>query len=165
MADALWKHDAELCQLTTQHVDRLGALPNHKVPGPVQRKDGLLIWCLHLHKPHRRACHGLANGLRISGIGLAAFDVGFHIDRRDQLDVMAGLEKFPCPVVACATGLHPNEAWLKAFKKRQHLRPPEGAIERNLAAIGDTVNLKNVLRQIKADCCNLHWVAPLLSSS
>jgi hypothetical protein len=23
------------------------------------------------------------------------------------------------------------------------------------------VDLKNILRQIKADCCNLHWVAPL----
>jgi hypothetical protein len=77
---------------------------------------------------------------------------------------MAELEKFPCPVVACATGLHPHEAWLKAFEKHQNLRPPEGAIERDLATIGDTVDLKNVLGQIKADCCNLHWVALLLGS-
>jgi hypothetical protein len=35
--DALRKHDAKFCQLRAQHVDRLRALSNHKIPCPVQR--------------------------------------------------------------------------------------------------------------------------------
>jgi hypothetical protein len=58
-----------------------------------------------------------------------------------------------------------NQTWFKAFKKRQDLCSSQCAIECNFSIFADTVDLKNVLRQIKADCCNLHWVAPLLSSS
>jgi hypothetical protein len=67
--------------------------------------------------------------------------------------------------VARAAGFDPNETRIKAFKKRQHLSSSKSPIERDLSAIGDTVNMKNVLGQIQADRCNLHWVAPLLSSS
>ena len=28
-------------------------------------------------------------------------------------------------------------------------------------SVEDAMDLENVLRQIKADCCNMHWVAPL----
>ena len=78
---------------------------------------------------------------------------------------MTQLEQFPRPVVAGAAGLDPDQARIKAFKEPQHLRASKGPIERDLTAIRDAVNLKNVLGQIQADCCNVHWVAPLLGSS
>ena len=131
----------------------------------MERQDRLLIRCLDLDKPHRRPRDGFADRRRIRGIGFAALDIGLHINRRDQPYFMTQLEQFPRPVVAGAAGLDPDQARIKAFKEPQHLRASKGPIERDLTAIRDAVNLKNVLGQIQADCCNVHWVAPLLSSS
>jgi hypothetical protein len=60
-----------------------------------------------------------------------------------------------------AASLNAYKAWLKLLKKWQDLRPSQSAIERNTPIVCDAMNLENVLRQIKADCCNLHGVAPL----
>lgn len=77
---------------------------------------------------------------------------------------MPQLDQFPSPMVAGSTGLNANQTWLKAFKKCQNLRPSQSTIERNLTILINTVDLKNVLSQIEADCCNMNWVAPLISS-
>ena len=65
-------------------------------------------------------------------------------------------------MVARSTRLNADQAWLKAFKECQDLCSSQSAVEYNLAIVIDTMDLKNVLGQIKADCCNLYWVAPLI---
>lgn len=44
----------------------------------------------------------------------------------------------------------------KTLKKGQDLRTSPGTVECNLSIAGDAMNLKSVLGQIKADCCNMH---------
>lgn len=70
-ANALGDHDAELRQETAQHVAELRALANDQITGPVQEQDALLLFRLDRDEPHRRACHGFADCLRIGRIGSA----------------------------------------------------------------------------------------------
>jgi hypothetical protein len=74
------------------------------------------------------------------------------------------LHKLTRPVMAGTTGLHANKTGRELLKERKQLRPPQSLIEGDFAILTYAVDLKDVLGQIEADCCNLHGVAPLKSS-
>jgi hypothetical protein len=74
-------------------------------------------------------CNDFADRRRIRGIGLAALDVGLHINRRHQPDLVTQPAQFQRPVVAGAAGLDADKARIKAFKEPQHL----GASKRRIA--------------------------------
>jgi len=77
MLDALGQHNAELGQLSADHVHQLGALADQQIPRPVQRQDRLLSRRLDRDKPHRRPRHRFRDRLRVTRIGFAPLDVGF----------------------------------------------------------------------------------------
>jgi len=54
-----------------------------------------------------------------------------------------------------AARLHANEAWWKTLEESQELRAPDRMIENDRSALCDPMNLKHVLSQIDATCCNL----------
>ena len=59
-------------------------------------------------------------------------------------------------MVTGSTSFNARQTWLKLSEKCQDLFPSQRAIECNLAIVGDTMNLENVLSQVQADCCNMH---------
>jgi hypothetical protein len=77
---------------------------------------------------------------------------------------MAKLAQLPCPVVAGTASFHSDQAGWKLLKECEQLRSSQSLVENNIAILADAVDLKDVFGQIEADCCNLHWVAPLISS-
>lgn len=81
----------------------------------------------------------------------------------DQLNVIAKLRQLAGPMMRVVACFHPNQARFNLGEERQQLRPSLRPVEGDLVVFSDPVNLKNVLGQIKADCGNLHWVAPPMS--
>ena len=67
----------------------------------------------------------------------------------------------PRPEVTRTTRLNPDQARWQALEEGHYLGTAQAPIECNLPGIGDTVDLKDILGQIKADGGNLHGVAPL----
>ena len=67
------------------------------------------------------------------------------------------------------TRLHADKATRQLFKERQNLLASQLPSENNLLICVNSVDLKNVLRDIDTDCMNLHgnasfaWIAPKLS--
>ena len=60
------------------------------------------------------------------------------------------------PMVTGPARFNANQAWFQAFKEGQDLGPSLSSIEGNFTVLVDAVDLKNVLGQIQADCCNMH---------
>ncbi len=110
------------------------------------------------------ATRRLADGRRITRVGLAALDVGFDIGRRHQLDLVAQRGQFPPPEMARAAGLQANQTGLEPLKKRHHLAPAQRPADNNLSPLINGVDLKNALGQINADSANLHsgWLLLLV---
>jgi hypothetical protein len=61
--------------------------------------------------------------------------------------------------------LQPDQAWRKVRQKRQQLLSAQLTAQHGLTSIVYAMNLENVLRQIDADCPNLHSGTPLLVMS
>ena len=60
--DALRCTGAELRQQSAQRIDRLSALSDQQLARPVHDQNGLLLFRLDRHEPHRRPRHRLAGG-------------------------------------------------------------------------------------------------------
>jgi hypothetical protein len=67
-------------------------------------------------------------------------------------------------MMAGAASLHANQTGWEFLKECEQLRASQSLVESDFAILSHSVNLKDILGQIKADCCNLHWVAPLISN-
>jgi hypothetical protein len=121
--NAFGQHDAELGQLAADHVHQLSALPDQQIARAKQRHHRLLLGRLRGNEAHRRPRHRLADGRRIASVGLAAFDIGLHVSRRHQLDLMAQRRDLPRPEVARAAGFHADQTGLKSAEEWHHLAP------------------------------------------
>jgi hypothetical protein len=66
------------------------------------------------------------------------------------------------PVKCAAAGFHANQAGLQLRKERQELCPSKRHVDHNLRSRGDPMDLENTLRQVDANCGNLHGVARLI---
>jgi hypothetical protein len=148
----------------TKFIDQLRALADKQSPCAMERQQSLLLNGLYCNKPHRRTGHGFTNRLRIDRIRLAALNVWFDIYRWDQPNIMAQRVQFPGSMMRAAAGFHTNQAGLNPGEEQQQLCPSQRSVEGDLFVFCDPVNLKNVLGQVEADCCNLHGVAPLICS-
>jgi hypothetical protein len=74
----------------------------------MQHRLAVLFGRLKPYKTLGRAPHRLTDCLRVSGI-VIAFDVGLHILRRHQADLMAQLRQLARPMVRSGTGLHAEQ--------------------------------------------------------
>jgi len=74
---------------------------------------------------------------------------------------MAQTHQLPGPMVRGRAGFDPDETGRERAEEIQHLRTSQLPPHQNLAASGDPMDLKYVLRQIKSDDSDLlHLFAP-----
>jgi hypothetical protein len=85
--------------MCADRVCHLGQLAHQKVAGPVQHQDRLLLFGLHRHEAHARPRHCLADRPCVRSIGLAALDVGLHVRRRHEANILAELRQLSRPVM------------------------------------------------------------------
>ncbi|SHH82039.1 hypothetical protein SAMN05443551_3235 [Marivita hallyeonensis] len=162
-ANSLGNHNSKFGEQTAQQIADLSALANDEITRAMKEQNALLLFRFDRNKPHGRACHGFADRFGIGGIRFAALDVRLHVIGRDQTDVMPECAQLARPLVARTASFHSYQTSWKVFKESQKLRPPYRAIENNIATFSDAMDLKDVLGEIYANCCNLHWVAPLIA--
>ena len=93
------RNNAELGQVGPQGIPKLGALAHQDPPNPMQHHDVLLLCRLHANEAHGRPGHRLADRFRICRVVLAALDVGLHVLRRHQLNLMALRDQLAGPVM------------------------------------------------------------------
>src|SRR5262245_34857567 len=131
------------------------------MPGAMKRQATLLLRCLGLHEPHVRPANGLADRLCVGGIILLPLHVGLHIGRRHEPDLVTKRLQFTRPVMGRGARFNADQARRQLLEERQHITALQLTAEDYIALRIDTVNLKNRLCDIEADCRNrLHNLAP-----
>src|SRR5215475_1736982 len=132
------------------------------MPGAMKRQATLLLRCFGLHEPHVRPANGLTDRLCVSSIVLLPLHVGLHIGRWHQPDLVTERLQFARPVVGRGTSFNPDQARRQLLEERQHITAFQLTAEDYIAFPIDTVDLKDRLCDIEADCRNrLHRLAPL----
>ncbi|WP_420839550.1 hypothetical protein, partial [Bradyrhizobium oropedii] len=69
------------------------------------------------NEAHGLASHGLADGLGIRRIRLAALHKGFDISRRNQPHLMTESCNLARPIMGAAAGFHPHQAWWQLLEE------------------------------------------------
>ena len=69
-----------------------------------------LRFVLELHKPHGRPCSCFGNGFGIVIIIFLRLDVGLHVFRRHQPDLVSQIPQHAPKVMRAATSLHRDDA-------------------------------------------------------
>src|SRR5712664_84478 len=122
----------------------------------MQHQLALLLSRLNPHETHGRAPHRLTDCLRVGGIVLIALDVGLHILRWHQTDLVAQLRQLARPMVRRGTGLHADQAGRQSFEERYNLAAAKLLSDDDLLGRVNAVNLEHVLGDIQTDRGNLH---------
>jgi len=133
-----------------------GARLHEALTHTVQHQDRLLLNVLDRHKPHVGPRHGLADRLCIGRVVLVGLHVGLDELRRHQLDSVTKGCELARPVMSTAACFHADQARRQVHEKLGHLITLELLLQDGLAVFIDCVNLKHVLCQVDANCCNLH---------
>ena len=121
----------------------------------MQHENRLLVGALDRHKAHVRPRNGLANRLRIPRIVLVALHVRPYELRRHQLGRVPQFAQFARPKMRAAASFHPHQTRLQLGKEAHHLCTLQHLAQYRLAPIIHSVHLKQVLCQIKTNCCNI----------
>lgn len=129
---------------------------NQQVACSMHGERRLLFGRLYRHEPHRRPRHRLADRLGIIGVGLTALDVGLHIGRRHETNIVPERNQLARPVMRRPARLHADQASRQLGEERQHLSPPQRLAHHRFAGGINSMNLENALGQIEADRGNLH---------
>ena len=152
----LCSRNAELGHMRPQGIDHLGPLPHQKIARSMQHQLALLLRRFDLHKTHVRAAHRLADRLSVGSIVLVALDVGLHIPRRHQTNLVTKLREFTRPIMGGGARLHADKARRQRLEELQHLAAPKLLPNDDLLGRVDPMNLKHVLGDIQTDCGDLH---------
>ena len=110
LAPPLRHDDAALQQEGAQLVDQRRPLAHQPVTRAVKALHVELRLALELDKPHRRPGRRLGDRLRIAVVVLLRLDVGPHVLRRHQPDLVALVAQPAAEVMRPATGLHCHHA-------------------------------------------------------
>ena len=120
----------------------------------------LLLRALYGYEMHVGSSHGLADGLGVVRVVLAAFAVGDHKLRRHEPHGVPECRELPGPVMRAITGLHANETRRQLREVLQHLRSRQGLVELGDPMFVHAVHLKNLFGNVQSDSCNLHGDSP-----
>jgi hypothetical protein len=152
----LCSRNAKLGQVRPQSIDHLGPLAHQQIARAMQHQPALLLGRFDLHETHGRTPDRLADRLGVGGIVLVALDVGLHVLRRHQPNLVTELRQLARPIVCRGAGLHADETRRQRFEERQHLAAPKLLPNNDLLGRVDPVDLKHVLGDIQPDRGNLH---------
>src|SRR5262245_1742953 len=142
--------------MCSQGIDRLGALADQQIARAVLHQLALLLGRLDAHKAHGWAPDRLADRLGVSCVVLIALEIGLHVLRRHQTNLVSELGQLASPIVGCGTGLHPDQAWRQRCEERDHLAAPQLLSDNDLLSCIDAMNLEYLLGDIQTDRGNLH---------
>jgi hypothetical protein len=147
-------HNTELGHMRPQRIDHLGLLPQQKIARPMLHQSTLLIGRLRLYKSHRRPANRLADRFGVRRIVLVALDVGLHVFRWHQTNLVTQLRQLTRPIMRRGTGLHADQAGRQRRKKLQHLTAAKLLPDDDLLGCVDAVDLEHVLSDVQTDCGN-----------
>jgi len=137
------RDDAKLGKMNADCIDHRGLPANEEMARAVERQSALLLGRLGLDEPHVWPAHGLADRLRISRIVLLALNVGLHVRRRHQSNLVAKRLQLTRPMMGRSAGFDADQARRHLLKERQNKATLELATEDDIALRIDTVNVKN----------------------
>src|SRR5258708_19736282 len=139
-----------------QCIDQLGALAHQQIACSMQHQLALLLGRLNPYETHGWAPHRLTDCLRVGGIVLIALDVGLHILRWHQTDLVAQLRQLTRPMMRRGTGLHADEARRQSFEESYNLAAPKFLPDDDLLACVNPVTLNPLLANIQPNTGTLH---------
>ena len=108
VARSLRHHHPELRTMPAQRVDRHHPLTAQQLARAMQHQQRLLRDALHRHEAHLRPLHRLADRRRIGSIVLVRLDVGAHVLRRQDADLVPETDQRARPVMRPGAGFHPD---------------------------------------------------------
>ena len=145
-----------------QGIDQLGPLAHQQIACSMLHQLTLLLGRLDRYEPHGWTPHRLADRLGVGGIVLVALDVGLHILRRHQTNLMPELRQLARPIMRRGASLHADQARRQSFEERYHLAAAKLLSDDDLLGRVDAVNLKHVLGDIQTDRGDLHVEGSLM---
>src|ERR1039458_4992950 len=145
-----------------QGIDQLGASPHQQIAYSMLHQPALLLDRLDSDEPHGWGPDCFADRLGVGGIVLVALDVGLHILRRNQTNLVAELRQFTRPIMCRGAGFHADEAWRQSFEERNYLAAAKFLSDDDLLGSVNAVNLEHVLGDIQTDRGDLHVEGSLM---
>src|ERR1022692_4543376 len=139
-----------------QGIDQLGPLPHQQIAYSMLHQPALLLDRLDRDEPHGWAPDRFADRLGVGGIVLVALDVGLHILRRHQTNLVAELRQFTRPIMCRGAGFHADKAWRQSLEELYQLAAAKLLSDGDLLSRVDAVNLEHVLGDIQTDRGNMH---------
>ena len=119
-------------------------------------QPALLLGRFDRDEPHGWAPDRFADRLGVGGIVLVALDVGLHILRRHQPNLMPELRQFTRPIMCRGAGFHADKARRQSFEELYQLAAAKLLPDDDLLGRINAVNLEHVLGDIQTDRGNLH---------
>ena len=145
-----------------QGIDQLGSLAHQQIACSMLHQSSLLLGRFDRYEPHGWPPHRLADRLSVGGIVLVALDVGLHILRRHQPDLMPELRQLARPIMRRGASFHADKTWRQCFEERNHLAAAKLLSDDDLLGRVDAVNLEHVLGDIQTDRGDLHVESSLM---
>src|ERR1700731_4218415 len=128
----------------------------------MQRLHVQLLLALQLDKSHRRPRRRLSDRLCIPIVVFLGLDVGPHIFRRHQPNLVALRLEKTAKMMGAAAGLHCDDARRQAFSEPNDTRWPHAPPFDDLALTIQPHEAAAVLAKINSENCNLHLISPAL---
>src|SRR5450759_2269532 len=139
-----------------QGIDQLGPLPHQQIAYSMLHQPALLLDRLDRDEPHGWAPDRFADRLGVGGIVLVALDVGLHILRRHQTNLVAELRQFTRPIMCRGAGFHADKTRRQSLEELYQLAAAKLLSDGDLLSRVDAVNLEHVLGDIQTDRGYLH---------
>jgi len=149
--DPLGRDDPKFCKVRSQGVDQHSSLTDEQGSCAMYDQDRLLFLTLDGDKSHRRASDGFTNRLGVDGVVLTAFEIWLHISRGHEPHSMPQPLEFSSPVMRRAASLDSDHTGMQLCKERQKFTAPQTLSQHNGAVLSNSMNLKNMLRDIESD--------------
>lgn len=112
---------------------------------------------------HRWSPDGFVNGPSTNRVRLAAFDIRLDVVRWHQPYFVTELAQRSTPMVCGSAGHRSDRARRQRLEEGHKFGAFDRLIENDASVPGNTVNLENILGQIRADCLCGHWRALFLA--
>src|SRR5256884_3776491 len=147
-------------------IDHCGLLADEQMARAVEHQAALLLECLGRHKPH--VCSGarLAIGLSVCSIVLLPLDVGLHVGRGHQADLMPKRFELARPMMRRSAGFDADEARRQPLKEWQNVPALELTVNDYITYRVNSVDLKNRLGDVETDChdCLHVWLLRIVGA-
>src|SRR5215813_14840631 len=146
------RNDPEFGKMGADRIDYSGLLADAQMARAVEHQAALLPERLGRHEPHVCSRDRFANGLSVCSIVLLPLDVGLHVGRWHQAHGMPQRSELARPMMRRSAGFDTDEARRQLLKEWQNVPALELAANDHITCRVNSVDLKNRLCDVEADC-------------